>query len=377
MTKMLFGYIFFVEDFMSNITTSENNCKNLHAKLFQQLRQLAMEGEAGSRFPSEQLISHRYKVSRSTVNRVCNELESSGYLIRIQGSGTFIPSTPIYRICYLLPFDDITNNHDTALVIRGEALRKRCQELGIPFEYIEASPARNSREFNSELFKHIGKNTVLVISGYFFRKLFDQLIEQQANVVFINTQHELDQLYRERLKKWQIVEIDRRRGMVDLIAELKKQGCKNIAVLHNLPHHQHPLLRGYRLGLRLNKLEYKPQLVINMVGGVEYIQRRLDTLFELKSIYPFDAVIILSEHLAAKVSHSWQTMDYPDKNSLKMAVVANTPLQRQFAFDVLYLYPPSPETVTDLVMEASKLNIPAVKQVINMDLTQIKSSDKK
>ena len=60
-----------------------------------------------------------------------------------------------------------------------------------------------------------------------------------------------------------------------------------------------------------------------------------------------------------------------------MEVVANTPLQRQFAFDVLYLYPPSPETVTDLVMEASKLNIPAVKQVINMDLTQIKNSDKK
>ena len=377
MTKMLFGYIFFVEDFISNMATSENNCKNLHAKLFQQLRQLAMEGEAGSRFPSEQLISQRYKVSRSTVNRVCNELESSGYLIRIQGSGTFIPATPLYRICYLLPFDDISNNHDTALVVRGEALRKRCLELGIPFEYIEASTARNSREFNSELFKQISKNTVLIISGYFFRKLFDQLIEQQANVVFINTQHELDQLYRERLKKWQIVEIDRRGGMVNMIAELKKQGCKNIAVLHNLPHHQHPLLRGYRLGLRLNKLEYKPQLVINMVGGVEYIQRRLDTLFELKSIYPFEAVIILSEHLAANVSHSWQTMDYPDKNSVKMAVVSNMPPQRQFAFDVLYLYPPSPETVTDRVMEASALNIPARKQVINMELTQIKSSDKK
>ena len=223
---------------MNKPATSADNSKNLHRKLFQQLRTLAMQTERGSRFPSVQILSGRYMVSRSTVNRVCRELESAGYLVRKQGCGTFVPSTPLYRICYLLPFDDVSNNHDTALVVRGETLQKRCRNMGIPFEYIEASPTRNSRELNGEQFKLIGRNTVLVISGYFFRKLFDQLITQQSNVVFISTQHELDPLYRERLKKWQLVEVDRRGGMIKLITELAKQGCKKIAILHNFPHYQ-------------------------------------------------------------------------------------------------------------------------------------------
>ncbi|MBR7145153.1 MAG: GntR family transcriptional regulator [Lentisphaeria bacterium] len=351
--------------------TKKKSCnnENLHQHLLALLRRQAVTSESGSRFPSEASVSKRYKVSRSTVSRVYNELESAGYLIRKQGCGTFVPAEPLYRICYLLPFDTIRKNHDTELVVRGESLQKRCLEQSIPFEYIEASSKRNSRELNAEQFNQSNKNTVFVISGYFFRGIFDRLISQKSNVVFVTAQHELDPLYRERLKKWQTIEIDRRGGMVKLVNELAEKGCKNIALLHNLPHHQHPLLRGYRLGLKLNKLQYKPQLIMNMIGGMEYIQRRLDTLFELKSIYPFDAIIIISESLARTVSLAWSTMNKPGKEAVYMALVSKNLPAQPFPFPVLHLYQPLPETVTDCIMESAKLNIPPGKHIIPMLLT--------
>ena len=357
---------------MQKNRSTENNNKSLHRKLFQEFRQQALSAPSGSRFPSEQIISRRYHISRSTVSRVYNELEAAGYLVRKQGSGTFIPETPLYRICYLLPFDDISNNHDMELVRRGEALRKRCEALAIPFEYIDAATnTRNNRELNSEQFKQISKNTVLVIGGYYFRSIFNQLIRQNTNVVFISAQHELDVLYKERLKMWQLIEIDRRGGMVKLISEMARQGCKKIALLHDFPHYQHPLLRGYRLGLHLNKLEYKPQLTINMIGGVEYVQRRLDTLFEFKSIYGFDGIIILAEHLAQTVSKAWKNMKYPEKDQVKMAVVSKTlPLQR-YCFDVLHLHQPSADAIVEYIMTASALNSPPFKRIVPMEMTRL------
>lgn len=224
-----------------NSTSAVGN--NLHRQLLHQLRTQALSAECGSRFPSESSVSRRFKVSRSTVNRVYNELEAAGYLIRKQGSGTFIPETPLYRICYLLPFDGISNNHDMELVRRGEALRKRCDALSIPFEYIEATTStRNNRDLNSDQFKQISKNTVLVISGYYFRGIFDQLIRQNTNVVFISAQHELDVLYKERLKMWQLIEIDRHGGMCNImfadghVDTFAAKGNKNTFTADNNPY---------------------------------------------------------------------------------------------------------------------------------------------
>lgn len=66
--------------------------------LFQQVKthivQRIENGEwaSGSRIPSEKQIVEQFGISRSTVHRALRELTVEGYLVRIQGVGTFVAS---------------------------------------------------------------------------------------------------------------------------------------------------------------------------------------------------------------------------------------------------------------------------------------------
>ena len=44
---------------------------------------------ANERLPSEKELSERYEVSRITVRKAIEELEKEGYLVKVQGRGTF------------------------------------------------------------------------------------------------------------------------------------------------------------------------------------------------------------------------------------------------------------------------------------------------
>jgi GntR family transcriptional regulator len=48
--------------------------------------------KTGGRVPSERELTEQFSVSRMTVRQALSELESQGYLIRIQGKGTFVGS---------------------------------------------------------------------------------------------------------------------------------------------------------------------------------------------------------------------------------------------------------------------------------------------
>jgi DNA-binding LacI/PurR family transcriptional regulator len=67
-----------------------------YEKLKQLLKDKIAEGgmKAGDRFPSQNELMRRYKLSYSTVTRALNELEGEGYLRREQGRGTFVAEAP-------------------------------------------------------------------------------------------------------------------------------------------------------------------------------------------------------------------------------------------------------------------------------------------
>jgi len=356
---------------MQQVIKKDKN-KNLHRQLLEILRKQALSTQCGERFPSELTISRRYKVSRSTVNRVYNELEQAGYLIRKQGSGTFVPVKHSYRICFLLPFDPITQNHDAGIVYYGEALRKRCLEQSIPFEYLEASLQRSSRELNTELFKLINKNTVLVVYGYFFRRLFKTFAEKNLQMIFLSQQHELDALYHNSMQKWPRLEIDRRGGMASLITELASRGSQRIALLHALSHPRHPLLRGFKIGLRINKLKYVPELICYGAGGIEYTQRRLDTLFELRKLYDFDTLVIINTSIANDVLYCLKTMDKNLKAPVKVAVVGSEPPQENDENDdILFMYPPHAATVSENILSIAAVGCKPVTRKLSMEIIRL------
>ena len=63
------------------------------------LRRAIFAGEypPGSKLPNEDLLASRFAVSRTTIREAVRGLAEEGYLVRRQGSGTFVTARPLLR----------------------------------------------------------------------------------------------------------------------------------------------------------------------------------------------------------------------------------------------------------------------------------------
>ena len=63
------------------------------------LRRTVITGgyEPGSKLPNEDALADRYAVSRATIREAVRGLVEEGYLVRRQGSGTFVTARPLLR----------------------------------------------------------------------------------------------------------------------------------------------------------------------------------------------------------------------------------------------------------------------------------------
>lgn len=66
------------------------NKQALYSKLLSSIREMIKDMEVGEKLPSERQLCIDYNVSRTTVRRAISDLELSGEVKRIQGSGTFV-----------------------------------------------------------------------------------------------------------------------------------------------------------------------------------------------------------------------------------------------------------------------------------------------
>ena len=72
--------------------TTDNSKAPLYYQVKDLLAQRIISGEfsEGEQFPSETSLASNLNISRGTVRQALKELEDDGYLIRIQGKGTFV-----------------------------------------------------------------------------------------------------------------------------------------------------------------------------------------------------------------------------------------------------------------------------------------------
>jgi len=100
-----------------------------------------------SRIPSENQLVKQFGISRSTTNRALRELTSEGYLIRIQGVGTFVaPRKPRFALLEIRSIaDEIVRrggNHSCDVHLLAE--EKASLRLAIAMELPENSPVFHS-----------------------------------------------------------------------------------------------------------------------------------------------------------------------------------------------------------------------------------------
>lgn len=104
--------------------------ENSSIPLYRQVKNhILTEIQAGKRKPGEQLkpemeLSREYGVSRVTIRKALEELESEGYLVKQQGKGTFVSRPKLQRkIDYVTSFSMACKYNDmvpTSLVVKSE-----------------------------------------------------------------------------------------------------------------------------------------------------------------------------------------------------------------------------------------------------------------
>ena len=81
--------------------------ETLRTQLRSGLEELLHRTTPGERLPSEQALAQQFQVSRATVRDVLSQLESEGFVIRRQGSGTYasrLPLEPCENLLYYMHF---------------------------------------------------------------------------------------------------------------------------------------------------------------------------------------------------------------------------------------------------------------------------------
>ena len=75
-----------------NIIISNSSQEPLYAQIVSQIKDLIMKGELieGSSLPSIRNLAKELKISVITTKRAYDDLEKEGYIVTVQGKGTFV-----------------------------------------------------------------------------------------------------------------------------------------------------------------------------------------------------------------------------------------------------------------------------------------------
>ncbi len=103
---------------MAMIDIQKKNGTTLSQQLYEQVKQIIEQTEAGGRLPSEPQLAKRFGVSRATLREAMRIFETQGVIHRRQGVGTFVVPPQIF---------------ETGLELL-ESIQKQAGRMGLPIE---------------------------------------------------------------------------------------------------------------------------------------------------------------------------------------------------------------------------------------------------
>ena len=130
-------------------------------------------------------------------------------------------------------------------------------EYGCRVEAVPVSPTNNDHDINWNTLDFVNADSRLVVNGYWYRDLFPMLSKRGCRVAFVENQAPDFNIYKDFIKEWFVLSMDRLNAMETAVKFLTERGCRRIALAHNyIAEKDHPVLDGYKSGLAKCGLRY-------------------------------------------------------------------------------------------------------------------------
>lgn len=220
------------------------------------LRQRIGSLKTGDRFFSEAALCAEFEVSRMTANKINNQLVNEGYLYRIKGSGTFVKTPKIAQqpVRFLLPCPDYfvyDCTYDARLMLAG--MHRQAKQHNIRIQGVPVSKVNNPEKIDWEELEDFNEDTLVIVCGLWYKKVFPFLIERKCKVIFCDF-HSSNPKRDDIPEEWLIVAFDARKAMVETVEFLADRKFRKIAYVYNNYSKDDPLKTGFEQGMLKNKL---------------------------------------------------------------------------------------------------------------------------
>jgi DNA-binding LacI/PurR family transcriptional regulator len=159
-------------------------------------------------------------------------------------------------LSFLLPCSDfISETFPSATAQNSRRLLKGVSQAAFEYNYrvetVTVSPTNNMHDIDWSKLDFVNADSLLIISGYWYRDLFPLLMERGCRVAFSNPQIFLSKQYQDFLKNSFCLTSNIIGATEAAVRHLAAQGCQRIALLHHYIFQQeHPVLNGYLTGLK-------------------------------------------------------------------------------------------------------------------------------
>jgi DNA-binding LacI/PurR family transcriptional regulator len=237
-------------------------------KLYEAMKSDIVSGVylSGGFMPNEFELAVKYGYSRDTVRSALAMLEDDKLVELLKGKGRRICPANVEKakvpLTFLLPCPDFLC--ETASFVNAQMTRRMLKGVSqVAFEYdcrvetVPVSPTNNAHEIDWRKLNFVNADSRLVVNGYWYRDLFPLLMERGCKMAFIEDQAPELNDYKNYVKEWFLLSMDRLSTMESAVKFLAECGCRRIALAHNyIAEKDHPVLHGYKSGLAKYGLRY-------------------------------------------------------------------------------------------------------------------------
>ena len=267
--------------------------------IYRKLKKAIVDGiyPPGSFLPNETALAVNFGVSRNTLRSALTRLAEEKFIDRICSKGTIVcprgNSTLQIPLTFLLQCPDYISNtmkHPENLFMCRmlSGYSQVAYNNGYRVEIVPILPNYDEHDIAWEKVNHLNSDSMVIVCGHLFEKLFPLLLERKCKVAFVN--HQINRkLEKSNAEKWFMIELKRAEAVCAIIRHMRSIGQNRIALLHgDITEKNHPILRGYLAGLKKYALDYSawqefpqgdltPPKIIKIVADF-YEQARFDTL---------------------------------------------------------------------------------------------------